>query len=73
LIGRPCALTRLASAGRVVPGAEFYISDDAGNPVPTGGIGEVRSRSRATISGYYKNPEASAKEFVNGFNSQRSD
>jgi fatty-acyl-CoA synthase len=60
-------LTRLASAGRVVPGSEIYIADDNGAPVPTGTVGEIRLRSRSTISGYFKNPEATAKEFENGF------
>jgi fatty-acyl-CoA synthase len=61
------AAARLASAGRVVPGCEVYIADDNGAPVPSGKVGEIRMRSRATISGYFGNPEASANEFQNGF------
>jgi acyl-CoA synthetase (AMP-forming)/AMP-acid ligase II len=61
------AIKRLASAGKIIPGNEVYIADDEGKPVPTGTIGEIRIRSRATISGYYKNPEMTAKEFDNGF------
>jgi acyl-CoA synthetase (AMP-forming)/AMP-acid ligase II len=67
VIDSDAALARLASAGRPVPGVELYISDDDGAAVPPRTIGEIRLRTRATISGYYKNPEASAKEFVNGF------
>ncbi|HWU26207.1 MAG TPA: AMP-binding protein [Rhizomicrobium sp.] len=61
------ARARLASAGRIVPGTELYIADDEGRPVPPNSVGEIRLRSRATISGYYNNPEATAKEFENGF------
>jgi len=67
LVNSASALKRLASAGRIVPGAEVYVADDEGKPLPIGTVGEIRLRTRATISGYYKNPEATAKEFVNGF------
>src|SRR5262245_43186235 len=58
---------RLASAGRVLPGVELMIVDDDGNEVPRGTTGEIWVRSRAIVSGYYKNPEGSAAEFSNGF------
>lgn len=60
-------VARLASAGRATPGAELYIADDEGKPLPAYQVGEIRLRTRSTIRGYYKNPEASAKEFQNGF------
>jgi fatty-acyl-CoA synthase len=58
---------RLGSAGRVVPGSEVMIADDDGNELPVGEMGELRLRTRGTISGYYKNPEGTASEFANGF------
>lgn len=57
----------LASVGRAMPGIELLIADDEGNALPSGQIGEVWIRSRATISGYYKNPEGTGAEFHNGF------
>jgi fatty-acyl-CoA synthase len=67
VISSEAGLRRLSSAGRVTPGVELYIADDDGNELPSGSVGEIRVRSRATISGYFNNPEATAKEFVNGF------
>jgi acyl-CoA synthetase (AMP-forming)/AMP-acid ligase II len=58
---------RLGSAGKVSPGVELMIADDAGNRVAAGQAGEVWLRSRATISGYFNNPEGTAAEFSNGF------
>lgn len=58
---------RLASAGRVLPGCELLIVDDAGQEVPDGQTGEIWIRNRGIIRGYYRNPEGTAEEFSNGF------
>lgn len=58
---------RLASAGRPTAGIELKIVDDAGKPMPTGVTGEILLRGRGTISGYFRNPEGTASEFVDGF------
>jgi fatty-acyl-CoA synthase len=58
---------RLGSAGRVTPGVEMIISDVDGNPLPVGETGEIRLRTRATIGGYFNNPEGTAAEFQDGF------
>ncbi len=58
---------RLGSAGRVSPNVEVKIMDNDGQPVACGVTGEIWLRARATISGYYKNPEGTAAEFENGF------
>lgn len=58
---------QIGSAGRIAAGAEVIIVDDQGNPVPQGETGELWVRSRGTVSGYFRNPEASAAEFVDGF------
>ena len=63
----PDARRRLASAGRVSAGVELMIVDLNGNPLPVGETGEIWLRTRATISGYYGNPGATAAEFENGF------
>jgi fatty-acyl-CoA synthase len=58
---------RLASAGRSGPGLEVIVAGEDGRELPIGDIGELWLRSRGTISGYYRNPEATASEFHNGF------
>lgn len=57
---------KLASAGRVTPGVEVFIADDAGRPLPVGATGEIMIRGRSVILGYYANPEGTAAEFING-------
>ncbi|MEX3932239.1 AMP-binding protein [Paraburkholderia phymatum] len=58
---------RLASAGRVTASAELIVVDEDGRPLPAGATGEIWIRSRATVSGYFNNPEATASEFHNGY------
>jgi acyl-CoA synthetase (AMP-forming)/AMP-acid ligase II len=62
-IGNP----RLHSAGRPCPGFELSVVDTDGNPLPTGGVGEVLVRSPATMVCYWNNPEATAKTVVDGW------
>ena len=59
--------THLASAGRVVPGAEVLIVDRNGRPVPDGQDGEIWMRSRAICLGYLHAPEKTAAEFCDGY------
>src|SRR5215468_97047 len=58
---------RLASAGRISPGVELIIADADGAPLPVGTTDEIWLRTRATIKGYYANPEGTAAAFVDGF------
>lgn len=59
-------IEHLSSAGRPTPGVEVYVTDEHGNPLPTGQHGEIHIRSRAVIKGYYNNPAATAAEFADG-------
>jgi acyl-CoA synthetase (AMP-forming)/AMP-acid ligase II len=43
------------------------IMDDQNKPVPPGVAGEIWLRTRATIKGYFGNPEGTAAEFADGF------
>jgi acyl-CoA synthetase (AMP-forming)/AMP-acid ligase II len=61
------ARARLASAGRVSAGVELMIVHLDGMPLPPGQTGEIWLRTRATIGGYYNNPQATAAEFENGY------
>jgi fatty-acyl-CoA synthase len=62
----PQAIKRMSSAGRVTPGVEVFITDDAGKELPAGQTGEIRVRCRSVIQGYYGNPEGTAAEFQDG-------
>ena len=58
---------RLASAGKPAPGIEILIANENGDPVQQGEVGEIWLRSRGIIKGYYKDPEKTAEEFVDGY------
>jgi len=47
--------------GKPVATVEQAVIDDEGNEVPQGEIGEIVWRGAQAMSGYYKNPEASAE------------
>jgi acyl-CoA synthetase (AMP-forming)/AMP-acid ligase II len=67
VIGTEGDARRLGSAGRLSFGTEVRICDAQGYDVPQGMPGEVWLRSRATVRGYYRNPEGTAAEFQDGF------
>jgi fatty-acyl-CoA synthase len=58
---------RLASAGRVCPGNEVKIVDDAGQVLPPGEIGRVCVRTPAHFVGYWGRAEATAQTLVDGW------
>jgi acyl-CoA synthetase (AMP-forming)/AMP-acid ligase II len=56
----PAGTPRMRAAGLAMPGVELKIIDEAGNPLPTGTVGEVATRSSANMAGYWNLPEATA-------------
>ena len=58
---------RLRTCGRVAPGIELAIMDDAGNLLPDGETGEIVVRSQMMMTGYYKSPEATEEAFRHGW------
>jgi len=60
-------LAKLKSAGRPFFGVELKIMDDDGKEVAQGQTGEICVRSRSVIKGYFRNPEQTATEFVDGY------
>jgi acyl-CoA synthetase (AMP-forming)/AMP-acid ligase II len=52
------------SVGRPHPGVELTVVDDRLEPVETGAVGEVCLRSAAVMSGYWKDPDATAAAFT---------
>jgi fatty-acyl-CoA synthase len=57
----------LTTVGRVVPGVQVSIRDAAGEPVEVGGTGEIWVRGPYVMTGYYKQPEQSAKVLTDGW------
>jgi acyl-CoA synthetase (AMP-forming)/AMP-acid ligase II len=58
---------RLLSAGRMMPGAHIVVLDDDGRPVPPGELGEVCVRGDGMMTGYWRNPEATAQAIRDGY------
>jgi long-chain acyl-CoA synthetase len=48
-------------------GNEMKVVDDEDKEVPDGSLGEIVLRGENILKGYYKNPEATAKAFRNGW------
>jgi acyl-CoA synthetase (AMP-forming)/AMP-acid ligase II len=55
------------SMGEPLPGVQIQVHDESGNPVRPGEVGELVIRSPQVCLGYYKNPEASAALFRDGW------
>jgi long-chain acyl-CoA synthetase len=54
------------SVGKVLPGWELRIVDDAGNELPAGETGEITVRG-PVMNGYYHSPEATAQVLKDGW------
>jgi acyl-CoA synthetase (AMP-forming)/AMP-acid ligase II len=59
--------SRLASCGRPVPFFDVKIADESGTPVSTGEIGEIWVRGDAVSESYWRQPEATADAYVDGW------
>jgi acyl-CoA synthetase (AMP-forming)/AMP-acid ligase II len=57
----------LVSVGRAFPGAELRVVDGEGKPVPERVEGEVVLRGPSVMSGYYRDPEATARTLRDGW------
>lgn len=58
---------RLRSCGRANPGVEVQIRDDNDKPLPQGEIGEIVTRGRGIMKGYWNAAEKTAEAFRNGW------
>jgi long-chain acyl-CoA synthetase len=58
---------RLTSCGRAFPGIDIRVVDQSGTEVSAGQPGELVARGANVMSGYWKNPDESARAFRDGF------
>lgn len=58
---------RLNSVGRAGLGAEIMIADESGREMPRGQVGEIVTRGPMVTGGYWRNPEATAGAFRDGW------
>ncbi|MEW6639815.1 MAG: AMP-binding protein [Pseudomonadota bacterium] len=58
---------RLASAGIARTGVEVRVVDDSGRDLAPGEVGEVIARSDVCMTGYWRNPEATAHALRDGW------
>lgn len=58
---------RIGTCGHPRTGIEIQIQDDQGRDLPPGQTGEICVIGPAVFAGYYRNPEANAKAFRNGW------
>ena len=63
----PRFLERLASCGFARTGVEVRVVDDEDRDLPAGEVGEIVTRSDCVMSGYWQNPEATAKTLRGGW------
>ncbi|MHB8330222.1 MAG: class I adenylate-forming enzyme family protein, partial [Acidimicrobiales bacterium] len=52
------------SVGRARPGVALTVRDESGAPLATGGVGEVCLVSAAAMTGYHRDPQATAAVFT---------
>lgn len=67
--GLPAPDERLRSVGRQTAVSEVRVVDDNGQEVPAGTTGRVLVRGPFTMSGYYRDPDATAARRVGEFHS----
>ena len=57
----------LRSVGRQMPLARVRVVDDDGRDVPPGAPGEIVVKGDQVLGGYWRNPEATEKAFIDGW------
>ncbi len=58
---------RSGTSGRVVPGYEAKVADEAGRPLPAGEIGDLWVRGPSTLARYWDEPERTAATIRDGW------
>ncbi|HEX6079208.1 MAG TPA: long-chain fatty acid--CoA ligase [Methylomirabilota bacterium] len=58
---------KIGSVGQAIPGVDISIQDDGDRPLPTGEVGEICVRGPNVMTGYYRNPEETARTVRSGW------
>jgi len=58
---------RLLTTGRPYSGGEVKLMDESGRQAPAGEVGEVLARGPHSVSGYFRDPEATGKTWEGGW------
>ena len=58
---------RIGTIGLPLPSTDVCITDDDGNKLPPGEIGELRVKGPQVMKGYFNRPEATAESIVDGW------
>ena len=58
---------KLGSSGKIVPGLDLKICDEAGAPLPAGEKGEIVIRGENVMAGYWKNEKATKEALRDGW------
>jgi len=66
-VNPPSGLQKLGSVGLPVKDVSVRLTDDDGNPVPVGEIGEILVSGPNVMQGYWQAPEATAETIVDGW------
>ncbi|MEO8500824.1 MAG: AMP-binding protein [Vicinamibacteria bacterium] len=61
------ALRKPGAVGWPAIYTEFRVADDAGRVLPPGEVGEIQIRSAGVTPGYWRQPEATAEAFIDGW------
>jgi amino acid adenylation domain-containing protein len=64
--------TEALPLGRPVAGVSVSVVDDAGRPVPVGGVGQIVLRGRHVALGYWRRPDETARAFSEGADDTRT-
>lgn len=54
------------SIGKAIPNVELYVGDENGTELPQGEVGEIIARGSNIMSGYWNDPEATARVLRDG-------